>query len=103
MVLFYVFWEVMLIPMYFIIGIWGGKNRIYATTKFVLYTVIGSLLMLAAAIVLYILHYEQTGVASTSLLDLYQVTPVGGTQMWLFAAFALAFAIKVPVFPFHTW
>jgi NADH-quinone oxidoreductase subunit M len=103
MVLFYVFWEVMLIPMYFIIGIWGGKNRIYATTKFVLYTVIGSLLMLVAAIVLYIMHYEQTGIYSTNLLDLYQVTPVGDAQMWLFAAFALAFAIKVPVFPFHTW
>ncbi len=103
MVLFYVFWEVMLIPMYFIIGVWGGKDRIYATTKFVLYTVIGSLLMLAAAIALYIIQHQQTGVYSTSLLDLYQVTPTGSIQNWLFLAFAVAFAIKVPLFPFHTW
>lgn len=103
MVFFYVFWEAMLIPMYFIIGMWGGSNRIYATTKFILYTFVGSLFMLAAAIVLYILQYEKTGVYSTSLLDLYQVAPLYGTQMWLFAAFAIAFAIKVPMFPFHTW
>jgi len=103
MVFFYVFWEVMLIPMYFIIGIWGGKDRIYATTKFVIYTVFGSLLMLVAAIVLYHLHYEKTGFYSTSLLDLYQVGALAGTQMWLFAAFAIAFAIKVPLWPFHTW
>jgi NADH-quinone oxidoreductase subunit M len=103
LVFFYIFWEVMLIPMYFIIGIWGGKQRIYAATKFVIYTVIGSLLMLAAAIVLYIMHYEATGVYSTSILDLYQVNPELGAQYWLFLAFALAFAIKVPMFPFHTW
>ena len=71
LVFFYVFWEVMLIPMYFIIGIWGGANRIYATTKFVIYTVFGSLLMLVAAIFLYVLYYRQTGVYSTNLLDLY--------------------------------
>ncbi|MEZ4743097.1 MAG: NADH-quinone oxidoreductase subunit M [Bdellovibrionota bacterium] len=103
LVFFYVFWEVMLIPMYFIIGIWGGKDRVYATTKFVIYTVFGSLLMLIASIVLYLLYYAKTGVYSTSLLDLYQVGAVAGTQMWLFAAFALAFAIKVPIWPFHTW
>jgi NADH-quinone oxidoreductase subunit M len=102
-VFFYLFWEAMLIPMYFIIGIWGGSNRIYATTKFIIYTFAGSLLMLIAAVVLYVLHYEKTGIYSTSLLDLYQTTPLYGTQLWLFAAFALAFAIKVPVFPFHTW
>ncbi len=102
-VFFYLFWEAMLIPMYFIIGIWGGTNRVYATTKFIIYTFAGSLLMLIAAVVLYVLHYEKTGVYSTSLLDLYQVTPLYETQLWLFAAFAIAFAIKVPVFPFHTW
>ncbi len=103
MVFFYLFWEAMLIPMYFIIGIWGGKNRVYATTKFIIYTVVGSLFMLVAAIALYILHYQQTGQWSTSLLDLYRTQPLYETQLWLFAAFALAFAIKVPMFPFHTW
>ncbi len=103
MVFFYVFWEAMLIPMYFIIGIWGGANRIYATTKFIIYTFVGSLFMLVAAIALYILHYQQTGVYSTSLLDLYQTSPLYETQLWLFAAFAVAFLVKVPVFPFHTW
>lgn len=103
LVFFYVFWEAMLIPMYFIIGVWGGKRRIYAATKFVLYTVIGSLLMLAAAIVLYYMHYKQTGVYSTSLLDLYAVRVPLGAQKLLFATFAVAFAIKVPMWPFHTW
>ena len=104
LVVFYIFWEVMLIPMYFIIGLWGGKNRIYATTKFVLYTVFGSLLMLIAAICLYLIHYEQHGFYSTSLLDLYKVTDVPvSVQSWLFGAFALAFAIKIPLWPFHTW
>lgn len=104
LVFFYVFWEVMLIPMYFIIGIWGGANRIYATTKFVIYTVIGSLLMLIAAIALYIIHNEEFGFYSTSLLDLYKITSMDlETQTWLFAAFSLAFAIKVPIWPFHTW
>ena len=103
LVFFYVFWEAMLIPMYFMIGIWGGKRRIYAATKLVLYTVFGSLLMLAAAIALYFLHFKQTGVYSTSLLDLFQVKLPLETQLWLFAAFAIAFAIKVPMWPFHTW
>lgn len=104
LVFFYVFWEVMLIPMYFIIGIWGGSNKIYATTKFVLYTVFGSLLMLVAAIVLYLVHYEEHGFYSTSLLDLYKITQMGlSTQSYLFLAFSLAFAIKVPLWPFHTW
>ena len=103
LVFFYVFWEAMLIPMYFIIGIWGGKNRVYATTKFIIYTFFGSLLMLAAMIVLYVLHFQQSGVYTTNLLDLYGTTAPYNTQLWLFAAFALAFAIKVPMFPFHTW
>jgi len=104
LVFFYVFWEVMLIPMYFIIGIWGGANRVYATTLFVIYTVIGSLLMLVAAIALYIVHKEEFGFYSTSLLDLYKITSLDlQGQTWLFLAFALAFAIKVPIWPFHTW
>ena len=103
LVFFYMFWEAMLIPMYFIIGVWGGKRRIYAATKFVLYTVLGSLLMLAAAVVLYYMHYKQTGVYSTSLLDLYAIKIPLKSQMWLFAAFVIAFAIKVPMWPFHTW
>lgn len=104
LVFFYVFWEVMLIPMYFIIGIWGGANRIYATTKFVIYTVVGSLLMLVSAIVLYVAHYNEFGVYSTNLLDLYKITSLSlQTQNLLFLAFALAFAIKVPIWPFHTW
>lgn len=102
-VFFYVFWEAMLIPMYFIIGVWGGKRRIYAATKFILYTVLGSLLMLAAAVLLYFAHFRQNGVYSTSLLDLYSVRLPVAEQMWLFTAFAVAFAIKVPMWPFHTW
>ena len=105
MVFFYVFWEAMLIPMYFMIGIWGGKRKIYAATKFVLYTVIGSLLMLAAAIYLYYYQYKTTdpNIFSTSLLDLYRLNLPIEQQTWLFAAFFVAFAIKVPMWPFHTW
>ncbi len=103
MVFFYVFWEAMLIPMYFIIGIWGGSRRVYATTKFVLYTVIGSLLMLVAAIALYWMFVDQFGRPSTVLADLLNLNLEPSKQYWLFAAFALAFAIKVPMWPFHTW
>jgi NADH-quinone oxidoreductase subunit M len=105
-VLFYVFWEAMLIPMYFMIGIWGGKDRIYATTKFFIYTVIGSLLMLVAFAYLYFAHAAMPGNNyTTNLVELYKTAaalPLE-TQMWLFGATALAFAIKVPLFPFHTW
>ena len=101
--LFYVFWEVTLIPMYFLIGIWGGKRRIYATMKFVLFTMIGSLLMLVAIFTLYSLFYKATGTYSLNIFDLYQLTIPPNVQMWLFLAFALAFAIKIPLFPFHTW
>lgn len=103
MVFFYVFWEAMLIPMYFLIGVWGGSRRIYAATKFIIYTVVGSLLMLIAAIGLYYLHYKQFGSFSTSLLDLYRIKVPLGAQTWLFLAFGVAFAIKVPMWPFHTW
>jgi NADH-quinone oxidoreductase subunit M len=105
---FYVFWEAMLIPMYFLVGIWGGKDRIYAAMKFFLYTLVGSLLMLVAIFYLVHLHQVQFGVYSTDLLNLYRVQVPGGETFWspqslLFLAFALAFAIKVPLFPLHTW
>ena len=101
--LFYVFWEVMLIPMYFIIGVWGGPRRIYAALKFILYTMAGSLLMLVAILYLAYLHGGQKGEVTFSLLSLYQLAIPVQVQLWLFAAFALSFAIKVPLFPFHTW
>lgn len=96
--LFYVFWEVMLVPMYFIIGIWGGKNKVYASLKFVIYTMVGSLLMLVG-----ILYLSVKGGNTFSLMDLYQLTLSFTEQKWLFLAFGLAFAIKVPLFPLHTW
>ena len=100
--LFYIFWEVMLIPMYFIIGIWGGKNRIYAAVKFFIYTMVGSLLMLVALIVLYFKGLS-LGVTDFSLLNFFGMNLDPTTQTWMFLAFALAFAIKVPMFPLHTW
>jgi len=103
--LFYVFWEVMLIPMYFIIGVWGGKGRLYASIKFFIYTFLGSLLMLVAILVLYF----NAGRAAGGMYDFsyqhilrYATLPMGA-QFWLFGAFFLAFAIKVPMVPFHTW
>lgn len=101
--LFYVFWEAMLLPMYFLIGIWGGPRKIYATIKFVLFTMTGSLLMLVAILVLYFMNYGYTGAYSFDLLEIIRLPIPLGAQFWLFAAFALAFAIKVPMFPFHTW
>ncbi|MEW6298283.1 MAG: NADH-quinone oxidoreductase subunit M [Thermodesulfobacteriota bacterium] len=101
--LFYVFWEVVLIPMYFLIGIWGGPRRIYAALKFLLYTMVGSLLMLVAILYLAYLHNAQHGAVTFDLLQLYRLAIPPETQTWLFAAFALSFAIKVPLFPFHTW
>ncbi|HEY2942735.1 MAG TPA: NADH-quinone oxidoreductase subunit M, partial [Vicinamibacteria bacterium] len=97
--LFYIFWEAMLIPMYFLIGIWGHERRIYAAIKFFIYTFAGSALMLVAFIVL----YRATGLRSFDLALLVRQPVSPELQMWLFAAFALAFAIKVPMFPFHTW
>ena len=102
--LFYVFWEAMLVPMYLIIGIWGGSNRVYAAIKFVLYTLAGSLLMLVAILALYFRHGAATSDYTFDLPVLAQfILPAGGAQNLLFLAFALAFAIKVPMFPFHTW
>jgi NADH-quinone oxidoreductase subunit M len=101
--LFYVFWETMLIPMFLLIGIWGGERRIYATIKFVLYTAFGSILMLAA--VIYLVYSLQTtsGVISFAFADLVQARLPLEVQSWLLAAFALSFAIKVPMVPLHTW
>jgi NADH-quinone oxidoreductase subunit M len=100
---FYVFWELMLVPMYLIIGIWGGTDRIYASVKFFLYTMVGSLLMFVA--ILYVVFaYRDTGGAVT--FDIQRLSGLileRNAQYFLFAAFALAFAIKVPMFPFHTW
>ena len=102
--LFYVFWEVMLIPMYFIIGVWGGKHRLYAAIKFFLFTMAGSLLMLVAIIVVAWKVAGHTGTLSFSYEHLLaNRSAVGSLGPWLFGAFALAFAIKVPVFPLHTW
>jgi NADH-quinone oxidoreductase subunit M len=104
LVLFYVFWEVMLIPMYLLIGVWGDpKRRIYAAVKFFLFTMAGSVLMLAAVLVLYFINLKATGKPSFDVMELYKTAIPVGTQYWLFGAFALAFAIKVPMFPFHTW
>jgi len=98
LLVFYVFWEIMLVPMYLIIGIWGGADRVYATVKFFIYTMAGSLLMLIAIIYMYL----KAG-GSFSLTQLLDLSLTGDEQFWLFSAFALAFLIKVPVFPFHTW
>ncbi len=102
LILFYVFWEAMLIPMYLLIGVWGGQNRVYAAVKFILYTMVGSLLMLVGIIWMYF-----NAVPGTNTFDLLTISSSAAiphqAQLWLFAAFALAFAIKVPMFPFHTW
>ncbi len=104
--LFYIFWEAMLIPMYFIIGIWGHERRVYAAVKFFLYTMFGSLLMLVA--IIWLGYYAGTlpgGQFTTNLVELYQIAPTIplSVQTWLFLAFTLSFAIKVPIFPLHTW
>jgi NADH-quinone oxidoreductase subunit M len=101
--LFYVFWDAMLIPMYFLIGIWGYDQRVYAAIKFMLYTMAGSVLMLIAILGLAYLHSTATGSYSFDLLKLYALDIAPQTQMWFFLAFTVAFAIKVPLFPFHTW
>ncbi len=107
---FYIFWEITLIPMYFIIGVWGGPRRIYAAVKFFIFTMVGSVFMLVAILYLAWFNHQQTGVWSYDYLDFLQTAPLlsvsGGwlsPGLLVFAAFALAFAIKVPIFPFHTW
>jgi NADH-quinone oxidoreductase subunit M len=101
--LFYVFWEVMLIPMYLLIGIWGGQRRLYASIKFVIYTMVGSLLMLVAIFYVYAKYGEVTGTYTTDLDKLLTLALPYDAQVYCFAAFAIAFAIKVPLFPLHTW
>lgn len=100
---FYLFWELMLIPMFFLIGIWGGERRLYATVKFFLYTLVGSMLMLVAIVWLYREVQAQAGTWSLQYADVYGLEITRRAQMWLFAAFAIAFAVKVPMFPVHTW
>src|SRR2546428_3206554 len=101
---FYVMWEVMLIPMYFIIGVWGGERRLYAAIKFFVYTFFGSLLMLVAILALVYLVAQRTGVYSFSYGHVIaNIGRLGPLAFWLFGAVFLAFAIKVPMFPFHTW
>ena len=101
--LFYLFWEAMMIPMFLIIGIWGGERRVYATLKFVLYTAFGSILMLAAVIYLVYALQQSTGITSFAFADLYRAELPLPVQTILLCAFALSFAIKVPVVPLHTW
>src|SRR5262245_32950210 len=107
--LFYVFWEIMLVPMYFLIGVWGGERRVYAAIKFVLYTMIGSVLMLVAIIALYFMHGDATGTYTFSYPQIQSAIASGRMVLepeiarLLFLAFFLAFAVKVPLFPCHTW
>lgn len=104
LIVFFVFFELVLVPMYFIIGIWGSENRIYAAVKFFLYTAFGSALMLAGIIALGLGHLQATGgQLSFDYVRILELGVSSGSQMWLFVVFALAFAIKVPVFPLHTW
>src|ERR1044071_3559467 len=103
LLLFYVFWEAMLIPMYLLIGVWGGQRRIYAAVKFFLYTMAGSVLMLVAILSLYQMQKQWSGVASFDLTAFYAMPIPPSQQLWYFLAFAFAFAIKVPMWPVHTW
>jgi NADH-quinone oxidoreductase subunit M len=101
--LFFLFWEMVLIPMYFIIAIWGGPRRAYAAIKFVIYTMLGSVLMLLGILTLYWHHFQQQGVYSFDMADLMRTALPVGVEWWVFWAFFLGFAVKVPMFPFHTW
>jgi len=101
--LFYVFWEVMLVPMYFLIGIWGGPNKLYAAIKFFLFTLFGSVLMLLGILVLYFSYHTQFGAYTFDIRQLISLNLPLNTQIWVFLAFFVGFAIKVPMFPFHTW
>ena len=103
LLLFYVFWEAMLIPMYLLIGVWGGQRRIYAAVKFFLYTMAGSVLMLVAILSLWQVQKAATGIPSFDLAAFYALPLAPQQQLWYFLAFAIAFAIKVPMFPVHTW
>jgi NADH-quinone oxidoreductase subunit M len=101
--LFYVFWEVVLVPMYFIIGVWGGPRKLYAAVKFFLYTLAGSVLMLLGILTLYFQHQRQFGYYTFEISELMKLELPPGVEQWVFWAFFIGFAIKVPMFPFHTW
>jgi NADH-quinone oxidoreductase subunit M len=101
--LFFIFWETVLVPMYFIIAIWGGPRRGYAAMKFIIYTLIGSVLMFLGILTLYFQHYMQFQVYSFDIADLMRTQFSTGVQWWVFWAFFVGFAVKVPMFPFHTW
>src|SRR5437660_5342534 len=101
--LFFVFWEAMLVPMYLLIGIWGGPRKLYAAIKFFLYTLSGSVLMLLGILALYFHYHSATGVYTFNVLELMRFNWPWSLQKWVFWAFMIGFAIKVPMFPFHTW
>jgi NADH-quinone oxidoreductase subunit M len=103
LLLFYVFWELMLVPMFLIIGVWGGERRVYASIKFLLFTMVGSLPMLAAILYLVYAHTQAAGTPSFALTDLYGTAMSTQAATFCFMAFFLAFAVKVPMFPLHTW
>jgi NADH-quinone oxidoreductase subunit M len=101
--LFFVFWETVLVPMYFIIGIWGGPRRVYAAIKFMIYTLVGSVLMLLGILTLYFQHFRQFQTYSFDIADLMRLQLAPGVEWWVFWAFFIGFAVKVPMWPFHTW
>jgi NADH-quinone oxidoreductase subunit M len=101
--LFFLFWEVMLVPMYFLIGIWGSANRLYSAIKFFLYTLVGSVVMLLGILALYFYNHQVTGVYTFDVTQFHKMNIPADLQWWVFIAFFLGFAIKVPMFPFHTW
>ena len=101
--LFFLFWEVMLVPMYFLIGIWGSANRLYSAIKFFLFTLVGSVVMLLGILAVYFYHHEVTGIYSFDITRFHQLNMPFDLQWWVFLAFFLGFAVKVPMFPFHTW
>src|SRR5512138_1505162 len=101
--LFYIFWELVLVPMYFIIGVWGGPRKLYAAIKFFLYTLAGSVLMLLGILTLYFQHFRQFGFYTFEISELMKLNLPLHMEQWVFWAFFIGFAIKVPMFPFHTW
>src|SRR4051812_31168278 len=101
--LFFLFWEVMLVPMYFLIGIWGSANRLYSAIKFFLYTLVGSVVMLLGILAIYFYNHSITGVYTFDVTQFHKLNLPYDLQWWVFLAFFLGFAIKVPMFPFHTW
>ena len=101
--LFFVFWEVMLVPMYFLIGIWGSANRLYSAIKFFLFTLVGSVIMLLGILAVYFYNYDITGVYTFDITRFHELNMPFEYQWWVFLAFFLGFGVKVPMFPFHTW